>query len=458
MKNRSKILMVILPVLACFAFLPGAQAICLDGCNTGFPFHTWQGDNALLLLGGSGNTAFGWRSLTTDITGSFNTAIGPSLILNDGSDNTAVGAAALLLNSLGSDNTAVGTDALVFNDQFGDNVAVENTAVGSFAMFNNVDGAFNTAVGFDAMRNSDFLNPGPTSGANSNNAVGAFALTGDPFVGSTGAGNDAVGLGTLFLNQTGAFNDAMGFEAMFFNTTGFDNVAIGQFALDFNTIGFFNTVVGSGSGGNIVAGIGNTYLGALVAGPTDEFGVIRINDSLAPTAGATLSPACFIGGIAGANTGFPLNAALVQIDVVSGQLGTIASSAQFKKDINPMDKTSEAIFSLKPVTFHYKTDPTNTPRFGLIAEEVVNVNPALVTMDKEGKPYTVQYDQINAMLLNEFLKEHKKVEDQQASISQLKSEMQTMVAQLKEQAAQIQKVSAQLEMQKPVPQVVVNKP
>ena len=123
-----------------------------------------------------------------------------------------------------------------------------------------------------------------------------------------------------------------------------------------------------------------------------------------------------------------------------------------------MGETSKAIFSLRPVTFHYKNDPTNTPQFGLIAEEVAKVNPALVGVDKEGKPHSVQYMKVEAMLLNEFLKEHKKVEEQQASIGQLKSEMQTMVAQLKEQAAQIQKVSAQLEVSKPAPQVVVNKP
>jgi hypothetical protein len=123
-----------------------------------------------------------------------------------------------------------------------------------------------------------------------------------------------------------------------------------------------------------------------------------------------------------------------------------------------MGKTSEAIFSLRPVTFHYKDDPTNMFQCGLIAEEVAKVNPGLITVDDKGKPASVRHDQINSMLLNEFLKEHKKVEEQQASISQLKSEMQTMVAQLKEQAAQIQKVSAQVEMSKAAPQVVVNKP
>jgi septal ring factor EnvC (AmiA/AmiB activator) len=136
-----------------------------------------------------------------------------------------------------------------------------------------------------------------------------------------------------------------------------------------------------------------------------------------------------------------------------------------------MGKASEAIFSLRPVTFHYKNDETNTPQFGLIAEDVARVNPALIGVDKEGKPYCVRYEEVNAMLLNEFLKEHKKVEEQQATIEQLKSngakqeatiselrkDMGVLTAQVKEQAAQIQKVSAQIEVSKPAPQVVVNK-
>ncbi len=134
-----------------------------------------------------------------------------------------------------------------------------------------------------------------------------------------------------------------------------------------------------------------------------------------------------------------------------------------------MEKASEAILSLRPVTFHYKSDAKETPQFGLIAEEVAKVNPALVLPDKEGKPYTLRYDAVNAMLLNEFLKEHHIVQEQQATITQLEStvaqqkkDFQATVAQLTarldEQASQIQKVSAQLEASKPAPQVVVNKP
>ncbi len=150
-----------------------------------------------------------------------------------------------------------------------------------------------------------------------------------------------------------------------------------------------------------------------------------------------------------------------------GQLGTVVSSERFKKDIATMEKASEAILSLRPVTFHYKTDTKDIPQFGLIAEEVAKVNPALVLPDKEGKPYTVRYDAVNAMLLNEFLKEHRKMEKQETTISQLRStvaqqqkDFQATVAQLTarldEQASQIQKVSAQLEVNRQTPQVVSN--
>jgi len=146
-----------------------------------------------------------------------------------------------------------------------------------------------------------------------------------------------------------------------------------------------------------------------------------------------------------------------------GQLGTTSSSRRFKKEIKPMDKASETILGLKPVTFHYKSDTTETPQFGLIAEEVTGVNPGLVVRDENGEIYTVRYDAVNAMLLNEFLKEHRKVQEQgrkaqeqEATITQLKKGMEVLTAQLKEQAAQIQKVSAQLEARKPAPRMVIN--
>ena len=151
----------------------------------------------------------------------------------------------------------------------------------------------------------------------------------------------------------------------------------------------------------------------------------------------------------------------------SGQLGAQASSRRFKDDIKPMDKASEAILALEPVSFRYKReiDPDRTPQFGLVAEQVEKVDPALVARDADGKPYTVRYEAVNAMLLNEFLKEHRRVQEQareiqqqKATISELKNGMETVVARLKEQDSRIQKVSAQIEMGRPTPKVVLNRP
>jgi hypothetical protein len=159
---------------------------------------------------------------------------------------------------------------------------------------------------------------------------------------------------------------------------------------------------------------------------------------------------------------------VVKVDS-DGHLGTVGSSERFKDAIKPMDKASEAILALKPVTFHYKKefDPEGVPQFGLVAEEVEKVNPALITRDPEGRPYTVRYEAVNAMLLNEFLKEHRKIQQQEgsitqqrkdfeAAISQQQKEIKTLTATVKEQASQIQKVSAQLEMTKAAPQTVLN--
>ena len=155
----------------------------------------------------------------------------------------------------------------------------------------------------------------------------------------------------------------------------------------------------------------------------------------------------------------------------AGQLGTTSSSRRFKHEIKPIDKASEAILALKPVTFHYKNDDTATPQFGLIAEEVADVDPDLVVRDEKGEIYTVRYDAVNALLLNEFLKEHRKVEqqaykmdaadrkiqEQEAMIAELKSGMKALAATVNEQTLKLQKVSAQLELNRPGPQQVVLK-
>jgi trimeric autotransporter adhesin len=403
MKNR--ILMATLPVLACFALLPGAQAVCNEGCGSNF--NTFEGEDALINTTGSGNTAFGWKSLTFDTDGSFNTGVGAgTLVLNNGGSNTAVGAGALLLNTTGVENIAIGTDALVFNS-----IASNNNAVGTFALFNN---------------------------DSSGNGLANF--------------NNAHGRNALFANVDGSQNNAFGDLAMESNTSGSFNSAFGDDALLSVTTGSSNTAVGDEAGSNLIDGEGNIYIGAQVqAVGTGEFEFIRIGNDTA----FTFPYDTYIAGIYGRPVG---PSPLTVMCGSDGKLSANASSRRFKHDIKPMVNASEAILALKPVSFRYNNDSTDTPWFGLIAEDVAAVNPDLIVRDKEGKPFGVRYDAVNAMLLNEFIKEHKKVEEQQASIGQLKSEMQTMVAQLKEQAAQIQKVSAQLEMSKPAPQIVVNKP
>ena len=394
------------PTLALKAVVPPP-----DG---GYPgFNTAEGQNALFsLTTGAGNTAVGWYSLFSNTDGSFNTALGGgTLLFNVGNSNTATGAAALLFNTTGTENTANGTDALAFNE-----TGSNNTAVGAFALFNNTTGEDNTAIGAETLTSN-------TEGQ-INVAVGSSALSDN----TTGIANTAVGRRALLSNISGGNNTAIGHQALLDNTTGDNNTALGKDAL-LNNSGSFNIALGRGAGVSLTTGDSNIDIGN--AGVAAESNTIRI--------GSTQTRA-FIAGILG-NGPFGCE---VTIDSVTGQLGVGAcvSSERFKKDIDSMDKASEAIFSLKPVTFHYKNDKANIPQFGLIAEEVAKVNPALIAVDKEGKPYSVRYQQINAMLLNEFLKEHRKVE-------QLEKQVEALTAGL-------QKVSAQLELSKPAAQTVKN--
>ena len=354
------------------------------------------------------NTAEGDNALFSVTTGSANTAVGWfSLWLTaDGSFNTAVGAGSLLENTSGNDNTAFGAAALLFNTTGGDNIAV-----GAAALENNADGS-------------------------DNNAVGSFAL----FANTSGFFNNAHGRSALTAN-TNSENNAFGDLAMESNTTGASNTAIGDDALRNNVDGSFNVAVGDEAGTGLGASVNNC---------------IAIN---VPGAGpfAVLDNTCFIGSIFDqpvSDVGTQEAVFVDQFNVV----GITASSRRFKHDIQPMDKASEAILALKPVTFKYNADKNGRTQYGLIAEEVATVNPDLVVQHKDGEISTVRYEQVNAMLLNEFLKEHKKVQSLETTVAQQQKGMDVLTAQLKEQAAQIQKVSAQLEVNKPAPQVVTNKP
>jgi hypothetical protein len=306
----------------------------------------------------------------------------------------------------------------------------ENTVLGDDALLSNTTGFDNTAIGFNAL----FSN---TTGAN-NTAVGWQAL----FSNTTGSNNTATGLLALGSNTTGIFMTATGQGALFSNTTGDSNTANGFQALLGNTTGSNNIAVGFQAGINLTTGNNNIDIGNV--GVPGDSKRIRIGQQ-----GAQHST--FITGIRGVTTQ-NANAVPVVIDS-AGQLGTMNSSRRFKKEIKPMDQISEAILGLKPVTFHYKRDSKGTAQFGLIAEEVAQVNPDLVVRDENGEIYTVRYEAVNAMLLNEFLKERQKNEQQrkdfQAALAQQQKQIEALTAGL-------QKVSAQLELSKPGTRTVLN--
>jgi Chaperone of endosialidase len=390
-----------------------------------------------MLLNTSGflNTALGTDALFFNDSGNGNSAVGVFALYNniDGNDNNAFGRSALVENIHSRGNTAIGTEALRSNDVTGNGTANFNTAVGAGALVSNTDGELNTAVGFVALGGND-------TGV-SNTAVGSHALQSNSGAPPLGSQNTAVGSSALTSNTDGTSNTAIGASALEDNTSGRSNVASGVAAMVNNVSGSGNTVVGDSAGINIIGGDANIYVGQDVSGPADESLTTRIG---------VFQDHCYIDGIYGSTYGPADLPVRIGND---GKLGTMASSARFKKDIKSMDKASESILALKPVTFRYKNDAMGTPQFGLVAEEVAKVNPDLVVLDRDGKPYTVRYEEVNAMLLNEFLKEHRKVEeltkDFQATVAQL-------TARLDEQASQIQKVSAQLEASKPAPQVVNN--
>jgi hypothetical protein len=411
-------------VATSLALLPRTQAVspAPDGCYPNFT--TAEGCDALsLLTTGAGNTGLGWRSLFSDSTGSFNTGVGGgALALNNADSNTAVGAAALLLNTSGTENTAVGTNALVFND-----AAEQNTATGAFALFSHVSGNGNTAVGANALFSD-------TTGQ-LNTAMGAGALfsnVGGPFPGSF---NTAVGGSALFSN-TGGDNTALGAGALQGNTEGGENTAVGVSALASNTTGNNNVALGFFAGIQQTTGSDNIYIGFNMQGTAGE------------------SNACYIKSIFGQTNNLGTT---VFIDA-NHKLGTLTSSKRFKEDIKPMDKASEVLYALEPVTFHYKKeiDAVQTSQLGLVAEDVDKVNPDLVVRDKEGKPYSVRYDAVNAMLLNEFLKEHRAFVEEQRKVAQQQKEIEALKAELKEQRSIIQKVSDRIELKSSTSHVVAN--
>ena len=383
--------------LAWFALSPPAQAVSPPPDGGYFGFNTAEGDFALnSLTTGSNNTATGFVALQDNTTAG---------------ENTATGSFALQLNTTGSENTATGSEALEFNT-----TGFDNTATGAFALFNNTTASNNTANGYEA------LLPNTTGGANT--AAGAFALQ---------------------FNTSGFNNTANGLEALRSNTTGFDNTANGVNALFNNTTGGSNVALGNNAGMNLTTGSNNIDIGNV--GMAGESKHIRIGTSGTQTK-------TFVAGISGVT----VPGGVGVIVGTNGQLGTVVSSERFKDSIKPMDKASEAILALKPVTFRYKKelDPDGIPQFGLVAEEVEKVNPDLVARDERRRPYTVRYEAVNAMLLNEFLKEHRKVEEQDHKIQKQEATIAKQQKQIEALTTGLQKVSDQLQLNKPAPRTVVS--
>ena len=336
-----------------------------------------------------------------------------------GAGNTADGAGALHSLTTGIHNTAEGYQSL-----FSDTTGKYNTATGSQALKNNT-GDNNTADGFQALVKN-------TTGEN-NAATGWRAL----FQNTAGSDNTADGVQALYRNTTGNGNTANGRGALFSNTTGSGNTAAGLAALQSLTTGNNNIALGVTAGFSLTTGSNNIYIGS-------EFGHAAESDVIRIGGGQTNT---FIAGISGSTVA---NGVTVIVNA-DGHLGTIVSSRRFKDEIKPMDKASEAILALKPVTFRYKKelDPERIPQFGLVAEQVEKVSPDLVARDAKGEVYTVRYEAVNAMLLNEFLKEHRKVEEQGAIIAKQQKQIEALTAGL-------EKVSAQIELSKSAPQTVLN--
>jgi trimeric autotransporter adhesin len=385
--------------LACFGLVPLAEAV-LPPPDGGYPgFNTAEGQSALFsLTTGQGNTGVGWFSLSSD-TGSFNTAIGAAtLLFNTADRNTATGAAALFSSTTGTDNTANGVFALFSNTE-----GEGNTATGGGALYSNTSGINNTANGLDTLHQN-----------------------------TTGGANTANGYQALFQNTTGFANTATGYLALTANMTGFRNTAIGGFALR-NSSGSGNIALGFNAGTHIVNASDVILIGA---DPSED-----------------VSNSCYIGNIY-SNVQPIVGTDPDSVTVASnGKLGRgNVSSRRYKHDIQPMNRASEVLYALQPVSFRYNKeyDAAQTLAFGLIAEEVAEVIPDLVGRNPKGEPESVRYEQINAMLLNEFLKAHGKIEEQEAAIARMQKQIEALTACL-------QRVSAVLELPK-APRVVATDP
>ena len=384
--------------------MPAAVTGSESAYNTGLGFSSMN-----LLTTGSANTAVGTYAMQALTTGTFNAALGRSALASVGtaSGNTALGASSLQSQSFANGgstwwswNTAVGFEALFANQPTNTTTGDRNTAVGAVALRNNTTGRINTAVGVDSLQQN-----------------------------STGEANTALGFESLLANSTGYSNTALGMDALLSNSTGFDNTGAGAEALRSQMDGTANTAVGRGSLGGLTSGSRNLALGAYAGnalstgndnlylvhpGSITESATIRIGRNFVQTR-------AFLAGVFATTTGHPTTL-LVQVDQ-NGQLGTAASSRRYKQDIEDMGSTTDRIFDLRPVTFHYKAHPEGPTHFGLIAEEADEVMPELVVRGRDGQIETVAYQELAPMLLNELQK-------QRRELLALKAELATIRAAL----------------------------
>jgi Chaperone of endosialidase len=400
------------------------------------------------------NVAVGQQALLFNTTGFYNTAVGQGAMLfnTTGNANSAVGTGALVNNTIGVQNSALGYSALSSNITGGSSTAIGylalnlnivdgNTAVGALTLSANTTGFNNTAVGLAALENNSIAPNNVAIGAfalqsntlgNQNTGVGASALTNN----TIGSSNTAVGNATLASNTTGFNNTAVGNGSLASNTIGIQNSAIGVFALQNNTMGTNNTAVGQSaltmclSGNNNIA-VGTNAASALTSSESNDIyignsGVMGESNAIRIGTLSTQTT-CFIQGINGVTTG--LSAIPVLVDG-NGQLGTISSSSRFKHTIVDMDEASANIYKLRPVTFAYNQDASETRQYGLIAEEVEKVFPEIVVNDENGEPFTVQYHVLPVLLLNEIQKQHNELLNHTTLITQLEQLVQTFAERL----------------------------
>jgi hypothetical protein len=393
--------------LVCLTLFPLKAFGVTPAPDGGYPHgNTAEGDGALFNLDTSAsgpyeNTAIGFEALASNVSGAANTAIGALTLFSNNPDPND--------QTTGTANTAVGAEAMEFNT-----IGRNNTACGERALFDNRQASYNTATGFEALISSN---------ADDNTATGALSLHSN----SSGYLNTASGVSALFNNTTGYYNTANGVSSLSFNKAGHDNTAEGFQALLHGT-GSNNVGLGSNAGASLTSGSNNIDIGANVPGVAGEANTIRIGKS-------GTQQKTFVAGIYGKTVASGVGVIINS----NGQLGTIQSSARFKDNVKPMNKASEALLKLKPVTFRYKEelDPDKIPQFGLIAEDVEKVDPRLVVQDEDGKVTTVRYEAVNAMLLNEFLKEHRQVETQQTKLEKQQKQINDLSDKLEEVRKQL---------------------